>query len=51
LLSQEKEAVRARDALNTWRRNLPMVKVDKGMSSTARPGASASPTCSTVTVS
>jgi predicted dithiol-disulfide oxidoreductase (DUF899 family) len=29
LLAREKEALRAKDALNTERRNLPMVKIDK----------------------
>jgi predicted dithiol-disulfide oxidoreductase (DUF899 family) len=29
LLSQEKEATRARDALNAVRRRLPMVEIDK----------------------
>jgi predicted dithiol-disulfide oxidoreductase (DUF899 family) len=29
LLTKEKEATRARDALNTERRKLPMVKIDK----------------------
>ena len=47
LLQKEKEFTRLRDALNTSRRQLPMVRVDKEYVFEGRPTArSASLTCS-----
>ena len=47
LLAKEKELTRARDALNTERRQLPMVKIDKDYVFRARTARRACSTCST----
>jgi predicted dithiol-disulfide oxidoreductase (DUF899 family) len=51
LLAEEKEFTRQRDALNTKRRKLPMVEIDKEYIFHARPARPACPACSRAAVS
>ena len=46
LLATEKEATRSRDALNTQRRRLPMVRIDKDYRFDGEQGQSRWPHCS-----